>query len=74
MGALVGKAQVQDVLDQVARLEQEAEWLFGQDKQAHVLADNPEHGAFLPACTAIMPPVDSSDMRTMASCSAVGST
>ena len=49
MGALVGKAQVQDVLDQVARLEQEAEWLFGQDKQADVLADNPERGAFLPA-------------------------
>ena len=23
--------------------------MFGQDKQAHVLADNPEHGAFLPA-------------------------
>ena len=37
-------------VDQVGALEQEAEWLFGQDKKADVLADNPERGAFLPPC------------------------
>ena len=48
MGALVGRAQCDDVLEQVARIEAEAECVFGGTKKAEVLGANPEVGAFLP--------------------------
>ena len=48
MGALVGKSQCQDVLDQVARIEEEAQWVFGQDKTTQPLGADAERGAFLP--------------------------
>ena len=48
MGALVGKAQCQDVLDQVKHIEAEAECVFGASKTAEVIGAELEHGAFLP--------------------------
>jgi len=48
MGALVGKAQCQDVLDQVKRIEAEAECVFGASKTAEVIGAEFERGAFLP--------------------------
>lgn len=48
MGALVGKAQCQDVLDQVKRIEAEAECVFGASKTAEVIGAELERGAFLP--------------------------
>ena len=48
MGALVGKAQCQDVLDQVKHIEAEAECVFGASKTAEVIGAELERGAFLP--------------------------
>ena len=48
MGALVGKAQCQDVLDQVQHIEAEAECVFGASKTAEVIGAELERGAFLP--------------------------
>ena len=48
MGALVGKAQCQDVLDQVKHIEAEAECVFGASKTADVIGAELERGAFLP--------------------------
>ena len=48
MGALVGKSQCQDVLDQVARIEEEAQWVFGQDRTTQPIGADAERGAFLP--------------------------
>ena len=48
MGALVGRSQCQDVLNQVAQIEEEAECVFGASKKAHVIGADDTLGAFLP--------------------------
>ena len=48
MGALVGHNQCTDVLEQVAKLEKEAELVFGQSKEASVHGADAKAGAFLP--------------------------
>lgn len=48
MGALVGKAQCQDVLEQVAQIEKEAECVFGESKTAELIGARTDEGAFLP--------------------------
>jgi oxepin-CoA hydrolase/3-oxo-5,6-dehydrosuberyl-CoA semialdehyde dehydrogenase len=48
MGALVGRDQRSDVLEQVARLEAEARCVFGGSKQVDVVGADAEKGAFLP--------------------------
>lgn len=48
MGALVGKGQCMDVLDQVAQLEAEAACVFGGTKTTDVVGADSEKGAFLP--------------------------
>ena len=48
MGALVDKAQCQDVLDQVAKLEQEAERVFGDPSSLQTVGADANEGAFLP--------------------------
>ena len=48
MGALVGKAQCEDVLAQVKRIEAEAECVFGSSKTAALIGAQAETGAFLP--------------------------
>jgi len=47
MGALIGKAQCADVLDQVAKLEAEAERVFGSGGAVEVVGASSEKGAFL---------------------------
>ena len=48
MGALVDQSQCQDVLEQVARLEQEAERVFGDTKSLELVGAQPSVGTFLP--------------------------
>ena len=48
MGALVGNAQCQDVLQQVAAIEAEAECVFGHQKSVSPVGDDVSNGAFLP--------------------------
>lgn len=48
MGALVDQSQCQDVLEQVARLEQEAERVFGDAKSLELVGAQPSVGTFLP--------------------------
>ena len=48
MGALVGKAQCQDVLRQVEAIEAEAVCVFGNKKSISPVGDNVAMGAFLP--------------------------
>ncbi len=48
MGALVDQSQCQDVLEQVARLEQEAERVFGDSKSLELVGAQPSVGTFLP--------------------------
>jgi oxepin-CoA hydrolase/3-oxo-5,6-dehydrosuberyl-CoA semialdehyde dehydrogenase len=48
MGALVGQSQCKDVLDQVAKLEEEAACVFGSGKTVEAVGADAEKGAFLP--------------------------
>ena len=48
MGALVGQSQCKDVLEQVAKLEEEAACVFGSGKTVEAVGADPEKGAFLP--------------------------
>lgn len=48
MGALVGLSQCKDVLEQVAKLEEEAACVFGSGKTVEAVGADAEKGAFLP--------------------------
>ena len=48
MGALVGQSQCKDVLEQVAKLEEEAACVFGSGKTVEAVGADAEKGAFLP--------------------------
>ena len=48
MGALVGKRQCQDVLDQLTKLETEASLVFGEAKAVEAIGADSDKGAFLP--------------------------
>lgn len=48
MGALVGRDQCEDVLQQVAKLEAEADCVFGASKHTEVVGADSTQGAFLP--------------------------
>ncbi len=47
MGALVGKSQCEDVMAQVARIEQEASRVFGNSATFDIVGADPDKGAFL---------------------------